>query len=174
MKTNHLISLLQNDYTTLKVSFSGSGGGQRYTYKVPLNAAVNVDDYVVVATDDLSLSIGLVVAVDDFPDIDTSLGVTYKWIVQKIDLKAYLHQLDVETRFGKHLKQLQRTQAKTQTLQAFANQFAEGSAQRNELDALISGATTIEALVDLSDNPPATPPDSPEKDEPSNGDTPLP
>lgn len=162
MKPNHLISLLQNDYTTVKITFDGAGRGTRYTYKAPLSANVDIGDYVVVATDDMRLSVGYVAEVDDFPDIDTTASFAYKWIVQKVDLDKYTHQLEVEHRFKKHLRTLQRQQAKTQSLSAFAAQFEAGSTEREELDALIRGDTTIEQLVNLASPVAEVPQDNPD------------
>lgn len=148
MKANHLISLLQSGFTTIKVTFNSSGSGQQYTYKAKLEDNIQVGDYVVVARDDLTLTVGYVAGVDDFADIDTSVDFNYKWIVQKVDIAGYRQQLEVEQRFKKHLQTLQRQQVRTNSLAAFANQFAEGSAEREELDALINGTVTINQLVD--------------------------
>ena len=50
MKFHHMISLLQTNYTTVKVQYLNGRGTQDkdYTYKVPLDAGVGVDDFVVV------------------------------------------------------------------------------------------------------------------------------
>jgi hypothetical protein len=91
MKTNHLISLLQEDYTTVKVRFSQDNSKtfnspKLYTYKT--REKFSVDDYAVVMVAG-HLQIVKVEEVDDCIDLDFDSGIEYRWIVQRIDLANY-------------------------------------------------------------------------------------
>lgn len=100
MKHRHLIALLQEGYTTIQVVFNDDvrGRSKPYTYKAPLSAGVEVGDRVVVDSPSKGLVVVEVVGTDKAPRIDLDADFTYKWIVQKVELKAYEEQLEREAK----------------------------------------------------------------------------
>lgn len=100
MKHRHLIALLQEGYTTIQVVFNDDvrGRSKPYTYKAPLSAGVEVGDRVVVDSPSNGLVVVEVVGTDKAPRIDLDADFTYKWIVQKVELKAYEEQLEREAK----------------------------------------------------------------------------
>lgn len=135
---NHLVSLLQEGYKTIKVSFverparsledfnpidlmpwqqqeaarqGQQATGQRYTYKCHFECQVG--DLVILppASDSKLPSIGTVVQVDDEPDLNFESGIEYKWAIAKVDTSAYA---DIMRREKELIKMLREQEKKTQ------------------------------------------------------------
>ena len=87
MKFHHMISLLQTNYTTVKAQYLNRLGTQYkdYTYKVPLDAGVKVDDFVVVESSVTGYAVALVVKVDESPDINLDAPYQYSWIIKELN-----------------------------------------------------------------------------------------
>ena len=110
MKFHHMISLLQTNYTTVKVQYLNGRGtkDKDYTYKVPLDAGVKVDDFVVVESSITGYAVAKVVKVDESPDINLDATYPYSWIVQKVDLDPYYERREREQRINKQLFKLEQ------------------------------------------------------------------
>jgi hypothetical protein len=110
MSPNHIISLLQQNYTTVGVRFiervvRGSSpsafsvseyneNSKVYAYKAPLNLNLQAGDFVVVPNglsnkDIFPFVMARVTGVDERARIDFNTSKHYKWIVQKIDTAQY-------------------------------------------------------------------------------------
>jgi hypothetical protein len=142
MKLKHLYSLLDDSYTTIKVSFSVSDNSpdtehyvaptnhssQRatYTYKIAKSVGIKVHDRCVVMVPG-GLKIVRVVKVDETPDIDIDAGHDYKWVVQKIDLEAYQAQIDKEKMFADTMLQVERAKQRESLITDFKNGLPAGS-----------------------------------------------
>lgn len=85
MRFHHVLPLLQKGMYTIGVVFHS---GNTYTYKVPTSVKLKTGDQVVVPTP-LRFAIATVVAVHSTPQFDFELPCRYKWIVQKLDVRAY-------------------------------------------------------------------------------------
>ena len=122
MKFHHLISLLQTNYTTIKVKFPNGRGGtsdKDYTYKVPLDAKVQVEDYVVVDTSTTGYAIAQVVKVDESPDINLDAQYRYSWIIQKVELAAYYERREREQRINQQLFKLEQRKQQANIVEQF-------------------------------------------------------
>ena len=128
MKFHHLISLLQTNYTTVKVKFPNGRGGtsdKDYTYKVPLDAKVQVEDYVVVDTSTTGYAIAQVVKVDESPDINLDAPYQYSWIIQKVELAAYYERREREQRINKQLFKLEQRKQQKNLVEQFRSMLRE-------------------------------------------------
>ena len=128
MKFHHMISLLQTNYTTVKVQFLNGRGGaseKNYTYKVPLDANVQVEDYVVVDTSNTGYALAQVVKVDESPDINLDAPYPYSWIIQKIELAAYYERCEREQRINKQLFKLEQRKQQTNLVEQFRAMLRE-------------------------------------------------
>lgn len=133
---NHLVSLLQEGYKTIKVSFvdrplrsledlsttdllpwqqqaasHGQASGQRYTYKCHFDCEVG--DMVILppSSEGKLPSIGTIVAIDDEPDLNFESGIEYKWAIGKVETRAYA---DIMKREKELIKMLRDQEKKTQ------------------------------------------------------------
>jgi hypothetical protein len=120
MKTRHLVSLLQDGYTTVKISFAK--GSSLYTYKTHLTLAIG--DYVVVDKRG-GFSVGQVIIVDEHPTIDTDADFDYKWIVQKVDTTAYEKLLASEKEARVAIAKIGRDKAREATLAALSSSTSD-------------------------------------------------
>ena len=128
MKFHHMISLLQTNYTTVKVRFLNGRGGtseKDYTYKVPLDAEIQVEDFVVVDTSTTGYTIAQVVKVDESPDINLDAPYPYSWIVQKIDLNPYHERREREQRINKQLFKLEQRKQQVNMVEQFRAMLRE-------------------------------------------------
>ena len=128
MKFHHMISLLQSNYTTVKVRFLNGRGGtseKDYTYKVPLDAGIQAEDYVVVETSTTGYAIAQVVKVDDSPDINLDAPYPYSWIVQKINLDPYYERREREQRINKQLFKLEQRKQQMNMVEQFRSMLRE-------------------------------------------------
>lgn len=116
MSPNHIISLLQSNYTTVGVRFidrvhTQAGnfstgvdyqiGGKNYAYKAPLSMNLKVGDQVLVpnglsSKDKIPYVLALVIGVDERARIDFNTSKNYKWVVQKIDPTQYNAIIEAE------------------------------------------------------------------------------
>lgn len=142
MKQRHLISLLQNDYVTVKVVFqrpdyapiTGSTN-KRYTYKARLPIAK--DDIAVVEVSS-RLAIVKVVEVNDVPQIDVDADYDYKWLVQRIDRTAYDNTVAVEKKFTEAMMAAEKAHQRLLLAQKFTDHLPIGSEARTLFDAAVA------------------------------------
>lgn len=120
--------------------------GKRYTYKVPRDTPVEVDDFVVVHSDKRGLHIARVVQVHPTPQIDVDASFDYKWIVQRIDRSAYQARLDAERVFADAMLDIERVRQREMMLNGFHENLPEGSEARKLFDTTIQslGAPTVD------------------------------
>lgn len=155
---NHILSLLQTGFTTIKVTFDLSMDPevdpvlrarnrntrvQEYTYKALEADNVQVGDYVVVDSPQDGLTITKVTAVDKTPKIDLSAPFPYKWIVQKIDVGRYNDLLKQEEEFKDALVEVERQKQQEAVLKDFQERLPEGTKARQMFDATISAAKVL-------------------------------
>ena len=121
MKFHHMISLLQTNYTTVKVQYLNGRVAQDkdYAYKVPLDAGVRVDDFVVVESSVTGYSVAKVVKVDESPDINLDAPYQYPWIIQKINLDPYYERQERERRIQQQLFKLEQRKQRVNIVEQF-------------------------------------------------------
>lgn len=139
MNQSHLLSLLQNGFTTIDVVFESNmqdGFGsvkaqsKTYTYKADLKDNIQVGDKVIVDSPSKGLHVVTVVGVDKTPRIDVSAPFTYKWIVQKVDTARYDEMLKKEEEFLEAMAEVERAHQRQLLLEKFKNHLPEGSEAR--------------------------------------------
>lgn len=102
----HLASLLQTDFTTVKVRFRDGNNTRLYTYKVPNDLQVQVDDMLVVDAHYSGVCIVDVKEVHERPQIDPDANFDYKWVVGKVDLESYRKRAEAEAEFRQLVRDL--------------------------------------------------------------------
>jgi hypothetical protein len=117
MHKMHLIALLQTGYTTVNVTFAADNSGQSYTYKAPTKMGVAVGDMPVVPARK-AFAIVWVKSVDASPKINVEAPFEYKWVVQKVDMTAYVDQTERERQAAEAIEEAQRLKAQREALQA--------------------------------------------------------
>ncbi|HYE38176.1 hypothetical protein [Methylocaldum sp.] len=152
MKASHILSLMQNDYTTVQVAYSE--GGKLYTFKALKSDNLAKDDFVVIPTsyNDWGYTLGKVISVDEEADIDTSVAYTYKWIVGKVDLVRYAGILEVEKRFERHILNMQKANTRRQLVQSVLESFPEGSKERADFELLLNSGQSLEQIERMLNN----------------------
>ncbi len=162
MKQHHLLSLLQNDFTTIHVAFRSdidnavsapSNGGtsgfettrspkpkvpRTYTYKALITDELKADDFVVVDHPKGGPMVGLVISVDAVANIDVDADFEYKWIVQKINRVPYETRLKKESEFLETMKAVEREAQRSELVKKFAEHLPEGSPARQLYDTAVS------------------------------------
>lgn len=106
MKNKHILTLLQENYTTVKVRFA-EGNGKLYTYKAPNDLELKEFDIAVVYASG-QYKVVTVMDVDVVPVLDLDAEYDYRWIVQKVDTDAYEERLEREKQFEQLLLQIER------------------------------------------------------------------
>lgn len=129
----HLITLLQEGYTTVNVAFSEQTHSD-YTYKVPKDAGYAVGDRVVVYGGS-DLKVARVTEVHDEPQVDFTKPYALKWVVQKLDLAAYDDQVAREVAALDHLNKVKRKKDQEQMLETLFG----GTEGLDELKFILSG-----------------------------------
>lgn len=160
MKQSHLLSLLQNDYTTVHVAFrqdmstdtseindfTGQVVNKKtprtFVYKAPHSYKLEVNDYVVVETPKGGPAVVIVTKVDETPNIDPDADFDYKWVVQRVDRTEYLARLEREQIFLETMKEVEREAQKAKLIEKFATHLPEGSEARRKYDEAIALAAT--------------------------------
>ena len=110
MNKRLLLTLLQEGYTTAQVCFDSRCLGQTYTYKVPNSMGVAAGDMLVVPARD-AFQVVWVKSVDERPKIDVGAPFDLKWVVQKVDTRAFTDQMEREALALEQLEERQRDEA---------------------------------------------------------------
>lgn len=140
MKHNHVLDLLQTNYTTVEVSFPSYQSSPRtYTYKVPLDAGIQVGDNCVVLVRD-ELKVVKIEVIHAQPSIDTSSAINYKWIVSKVDRTAYDAQREKEQQFLKLMQDMERARVRDSLAEALLRDMPEGGLARQLFDSALAAA----------------------------------
>lgn len=129
----HNIHLLQKNFTTVDVVFEDEVSihelrnpntvhcsHSSYTYKADLDLQLQIGDFAIVHARD-ELKIVRVVDVHLEPKIDPNARFTYKWVVQKVDARAYLQRLDEEAQLKQILDRLDYVEHQQQLHQRLQN-----------------------------------------------------
>lgn len=170
---NHLVSLLQEGYTTVGVVFStlpekvmpqsqsGSikapwhqeapdyptaGEAKQYTYKCQFKD-VKVGDLVILPpTSGGKLpSIGVIARVDDEPQLNFESGVEYKWLVDLVDTSAYDEVLRKEKEMMRVLRDAEKAKQRKELLDAYQLALPDDPDARKLFDqARLIGGQIIE------------------------------
>lgn len=113
-RIHHLITLLQEGYTTCQARFAV--GGKTYTYKLPLDMGVKVGDSCVV---DVSgdLKVVEIAEIDAEPVIDIRTPYALRWVVCKVDRARYDEQMIREEQAAEELARQERKNAKAKALE---------------------------------------------------------
>lgn len=136
MKQRHLLSLLQEGYTTIQVEFEGSQ--KTYTYKAM--GEIKEDDQVIVDSPFTGYTVVKVVGVDAFPRIDLDKEWTYKWIVQKIDDTEYKEIQVREKDFNDAILAVERVRQREILINTMYEDLADDSPARKLLETALKHA----------------------------------
>lgn len=132
---NHLVSLLQEGYTTVGVVFGNVFDGQAtsrvYTYKSHVEC-IEGDLVIVPPSVNTKLpSIATVVRVDDEPDLNFESGIEYKWLIARVDTSAYDKIVENEKKMVKVLRDGERAKQRRALLDAYQLELpADGEARK--------------------------------------------
>lgn len=135
MKHSQILLLLQNDFTTCQCEFAGSS--KTYTYKVKRDFDLQAGDWVVVESPSTGLTVVKVVEVHSEPAIDLDSGITYKWIVDKVDLQRYQSIREQEEKFFKTMQEIERVKQRDALLKNLREAYPEGSDARLLFDEAV-------------------------------------
>jgi len=133
MKNKHLITLLQDNYTTVKAVFAG--GEKEYTFKSDID--FEDDDLAVVHVNGI-FKIVRIVSTDGIPDIDLDAEFEYKWIVQKIDRTEYHRKMELEKEAHHKLMMLEKASQRERLLMAFKEGFVDNESIDDELNKIVT------------------------------------
>ena len=111
-KLFHLITLLQEHYTTVDVDRDPA---TNCTYKVDKGLDLKEGDLVVVPAG-TTFKVGRVTKVDAEPDIDIEAPYALKWVVQKVDTTKFDEQIRREAEAMARIKVDQRAKAREAAL----------------------------------------------------------
>jgi len=130
VKITHLLTLLQEGYTTVVVGVPSAN--KDYTYKTNIMDLAQ-GDLVVVPTRD-TFTVGTVVKVHEKPEIDVNVPYVLKWVVSRLDLTQYNEQLAREKVAAEHFKAARRERERAEALKTLL-----GDTSVEELRLLLNG-----------------------------------
>jgi hypothetical protein len=136
---NHVLTLLQLNYTTCAIEFKP--GGKKYTYKVSsdLAARLKPGDQVVVPAC-VAEAVVTVREIHAEPDIDVSAPYNFKWVICRVEREAYDDQVKRE---ADALALFNRNRRKVAQEKALKELFGEGTTLE-EVRALLNPKKAIE------------------------------
>lgn len=159
---NHLVSLLQEGYTTIGVVFAAgaalvpqmdndfapwdpqvpaagskydkSSSAQIYTYKCHFECIVG--DLVIVPPSSAGKlpSIATVVRLDSEPELNFESGVEYKWAIGRVDTAAYDHTMERERDLIRMLRENQKKEQRAKLLASYQLSLPEDAESRKIFD----------------------------------------
>ena len=170
MKHKHLLSLLQDNYTTVKIVYGQMNDKPKYktsatgkyldedgmipvfersvvhngslnSYTFKTDLKLEVGDLVVVETTVTGrFKICTVVEVHKTPQIDLDADFDYKWIAAKVDLDHYAKLNAQEQKFQNALQQVEKARRKAEILNDLTQHLPEGSEARKIFNEALSDA----------------------------------
>lgn len=176
----HLLSLLQNDFTTISVAFEDDGfnyansdglsrerkhpAKKNYTYKVALSdvpalrismcALVTRAEMTVgsnaVAATIAGLKIVRVMEIHEEPMIDTDADFDYKWIVAPVVADDYLKRVTQEVEFKKLVRSAERETARQQAMDNFYSTLPAGGEARKLFEKAMEVAGVLPSFASLT------------------------
>lgn len=155
---NHLVSLLQEGYTTIGVVFAAgaqpvqraddmaawdpsypgqaprAASAQIYTYKCHFECIVG--DLVIVPPSSAGKlpSIATVVRLDSEPELNFESGVEYKWAIGCVDTAAYDHTMERERDLIRMLRENQKKEQRAKLLASYQLSLPEDAESRKIFD----------------------------------------
>lgn len=157
---NHLVSLLQEGYTTIGVVFAAgaapvakpeddfapwypqmapvhrdaTAGAQIYTYKCHFECIVG--DMVIVPPSGAGKlpSIATVVRLDSEPELNFESGVEYKWAIGRVDTSAYDNTMQRERDLIRMLRENQKKEQRAKLLASYQLSLPEDENSRKIFD----------------------------------------
>jgi len=141
MNHNHVAALLQENFTTVGVTFYNSS--TVYTYKVKTPHTLVLGDHVVVLASGY-LKVAAVVKIDEQPQIDTDLDCNYQWIVQKVDKTEWEYLNEKESRFIEALKEVEKQKKRAEVIEDFKKHLAVDSAAAALLDSAVKQLNQVD------------------------------
>lgn len=116
---NHILTMLQTNYTTVNVSYSPGVPTQHYTYKVSNELAGKLEPGTPVVVDASgSLKVAYITEVHDEPLINIHAPYALKWVICKVDRSHYDEQVKRETEAAAFLEKSERQQAQQKAMAA--------------------------------------------------------
>ena len=93
----HFPELYRDDFYTVSVKFLNNdiASGTEYTYKVPNELSVKVDEKLLVWVDDVGKAVK-VTKMHERNEIDTEASFRYKWVVGRMDEVMAMHNANVK------------------------------------------------------------------------------
>jgi hypothetical protein len=134
VKAVHLLTLLQEGYTTISVVYS-KADARSYTYKASTAMNLQPGDRVVVPANE-EMKVAHVTAVHAEPQIDFTAPYALKWVVQRVDMTEYDRQCAAE---AAALAELTRAQQRRAQEEALRTLFGDGMGKLAEIKALLNG-----------------------------------
>lgn len=127
MKIGNFFALFQEGkFRTAQFVFDN--GSTRYTYLVPIETPIAVDDKFIVYGSGKQLRTVTCVEVDEEPNIDyESSTIAYSWVVQKVDLTEYTARMDKMRKFSKVLAEVNRVEQRDRLAKAAFCNLTPGS-----------------------------------------------
>ena len=107
--------------------------------KAKVRGSVSVDTAVTKVLNRVKPSFAVVevVEVHETPDIDANSDINYKWILQKVDIEAYVEAMENDEKFRISLRDKARETHRTEARARLAELY--GTSSVNELAQLMSG-----------------------------------
>lgn len=125
VKTNHMLSMFQENYTTILVAYVGEPMKKLFTYKAPMDHNLQIGDEVIVPVGDAdefgfqAKRLARVELVHSAPEIDYDSNIVYRWVIQKVDYTRYNEILETEKKFKELMVQADKLQHKKKLREAF-------------------------------------------------------
>lgn len=121
-----LMTLVAANCVTVNVRFkdhNGNAVGQAYTYKAPNDMKLEAGDEVVVDAPSTGMTVVVVTDVHTTAKIDIEAPFRYKWVVAKVDRKAYDDLLAKDDAATEKVEELQREAQKTRALETLMTEL---------------------------------------------------
>ena len=127
VNANHILSLMQENFTTVKVTFNSHAESERqYTYKARNEMDLKEGDFCIVLARG-RYAVVEVKKVDLVPDINLDANYEYDWIVQKVDTVNYLATLEKEKKFIDTYLAIEKEKKRQAAVEDFKKYLPEGS-----------------------------------------------
>lgn len=124
VNANHILSLMQENFTTVKVIFPNDT--LQYTYKARSESGITVGNFCVVLARG-QYKVVEVVAVDLVPDINLDADYEYDWIVQKVDATSYQATQEKEKKFIDTFLAIEKEKKRQEAVADFKKYLPEGT-----------------------------------------------
>lgn len=119
MRQSIKLALLQNDYSTVKVSYNldpTKGDGKPYTFK---NTLILVPgDLIVVPHNDEGFKIVRVIEVHETPILDLDARYDYRWTVDQVEVNKYYYAVEQEKEALQKLQNLEAIGVRQRAIEA--------------------------------------------------------